>query len=173
MTREYRSETVARILMGFYSLMVMATNQCNGRVIAFAGDRIMSFFSQNNEENTISEAIECALGMQSIVRFILSEDLKRRNFKPKIHCAIGLDYGLVMMGRMGLGQSTDIVLVGNSANMAAKYQNHAGKNETFVNNIIYDNFPEWVNNDHWKKESLDVEGLGTLSGWKSNSYLKM
>ena len=32
--------------------------------------------------------------------------------------------------------------------MAAKYQTYTGKDETFVSNLVYDNFPEWVNEDN-------------------------
>lgn len=172
MTNKLPKKTVARLLISFHSSMVRATNQCQGKVINFAGDRVMSVFMGANKEIVINHAIECALGMQTITRSIIPEELQQRNFNiPEISCTIGLDYGRVLMGRFGAGQSTDVVLVGDAANIAAKLQTKANPNETFVLDHVYQKFPSWITKNYWEKSPISVPNIGQMVAWKSDSKL--
>lgn len=169
LTHDNRNETVARILIAFHSTMVRVTNHNNGRVMGFAGDRVMSVFTSNDTNKVIEDTIKCALMMQTSVRFMISEELEIRNFNAELSCKIGIDYGYVLMGKFGVGKSKEIVLVGDAANLAAKYQNSAGRNQTYISNYVYNKFPDWINRDNWEKKEKNLLGV-ELDGWISGSY---
>lgn len=173
LTNQNRNETVTRILIGFHSSMVRITNQCQGRVFSFAGDRVMSVFVSDDRSITIDNATTCALAMQSIVRIILPEEFEKRNFLPKLSCSIGLDYGRVLMGRFGAGQSTDVILVGDVANYAAKLQGNANSNETLVSTEVFNNFPNWMNNRYWTSVYINIPSVGSVRVHRSDTYLRI
>ncbi len=173
LTNQNRNETVSRILIGFHSSMVRVTNQCQGRVFSFAGDRVMSVFVSDDRSITIDNAITCALAMQTIVRIILPEEFSIRNFVPRLSCSIGLDYGRVLMGRFGAGQSTDAILVGDAANFAAKLQGNANSNETLVSTEIFNNFPNWIDNRYWTSVNINIPSVGSVRVHRSDTYLRI
>lgn len=150
--------------------MVRITNQSQGRVLSFAGDRVMSVFALNGRNKTVDAAIMCALSIHSIVRKILSEEFTERNFKPEFSCSIGIDYRRVLMERFGAGKTTDVVLVGDAANLAAKHQSVANPDHTIVSNEVYNSFPDWLTLDYWKSDDIDVTGFGNIQVYESNSF---
>ncbi|MFX0095675.1 MAG: adenylate/guanylate cyclase domain-containing protein [Candidatus Hodarchaeota archaeon] len=170
LTNQTRNETVARILIAFHSSMVRITNHFNGRVFGFAGDRVMSVFSMADRNSTVDAAISCALSMHSIVRYIIPEEFETRNFKPSLACTIGLDYGRVLMGRFGAGQSKDVVFVGDAANLAAKLQAIASPDKSVVSNTVYDAFPSWITRSRWTSKNVNLSGVDVICAYESGTY---
>jgi hypothetical protein len=97
LTNANRNETIARILVGFHSSMVLIVNQFSGRIVGFAGDRVLAVFD-GNEEHCANNAVACRLAMQTIVRKILNDEFEIRNFPISLSCLIGIDFGRVLMG---------------------------------------------------------------------------
>lgn len=74
------------------------------------------------------------------------------------------------MGRFGAGKTTDVVLVGDAANLAAKLQSVANPDHTIVSNEVYNSFPDWLTLDYWESDDIDVTGFGNIRVYESNSF---
>lgn len=131
------------VLDAFVSEMARVTSSFNGVLVDCAGDRIMSVFSRPHNDNSakpIQEAMICAFWMQTIIRKVLNTHLTEKRL-PNISCGVGLDYGPVIVGRVGIRNRNKPVVLGNPANFAAKLEDKAAPGEVNISKIVYINRP--------------------------------
>ena len=132
------------VLDAFVSEMARITADFNGSLVDCAGDRIMSVFARPHNDSTakpIQEAVVCAFWMQTIVQKVLNAHLTEKRL-PNINCGVGIDYGSVVVGRVGIRNKNKLVVLGNPANFAAKLEDKAAPGEVNVSKIVFENRPE-------------------------------
>jgi class 3 adenylate cyclase len=131
------------ILHAFVTEMTRIASEYGGEVIDCAGDRIMAVFwrpHNNNDRQPIYDAICCGFWMQTIMDRAFRDVLINRRL-PTVSCGIGIDYGDMVVTRVGIRNRNKLVLLGKAANFAAKLEDIAAEGQTVISPIIYNNKP--------------------------------
>lgn len=108
----------------FIPAMLEVINHHKGYVIDIMGDGIMVFFGGKESEMTKAEAAQVAglcgrdmlMVLKKVVNKILNED-KIYN----ITCGVGVDYGDVIVTKIGIDSVYDVKAFGDCINTASKY----------------------------------------------------
>jgi len=134
------------ILHAFVSEMTRVAIQFDGEVVDCAGDRIMAVFwrpHNSNDLQPIYDAICCGFWMQTVMQRAFQEVLRTRGL-PVVSCGIGIDYGEVIVTRVGIRNRNKLVLLGNVANYAAKLEDGAVSGQTIISPVVYNNRPSFM-----------------------------
>jgi adenylate cyclase len=132
---EKRPHTLAKIYSSFVKSMIACARYYGGHVRNIIGDRVMVVF---DKEDCFKKAIDTAILMNSVNRFILNKRIKDVDFK----CGIGIDHGKMLIAKAGAirqGSETEfyrsLVWLGNPANVASKLTDVA--NKPILNTLPY------------------------------------
>ncbi|MBI3934446.1 MAG: adenylate/guanylate cyclase domain-containing protein [Acidobacteria bacterium] len=139
-------EITLLVLDSFVSEMTRITSLCNGTVVDCAGDRIMAAFckpSGDGSTKPIEDAVRCAFWMQTVVSKALNPVLSQRGLPP-LSCGIGIEYGEVLVARVGVRNRNKLVFLGHAANWAAKLQDLAQDGETILSQTAYKYRPSYM-----------------------------
>lgn len=142
---------VLKVLHAFVSEMARIAPDFGGEVVDCAGDRIMAAFWRpynNDNRQPIYDALSCAFWMQTVVDRGLKPILARKGL-PDVSCGIGIDYGQVVVTRVGIRNRNKLVLLGDAANTAAKLEDLAEEGQTIVSPIVYANRPSFMMGNGW------------------------
>jgi adenylate cyclase len=121
----------ADALAGVYASFVRAMSKCahyyNGHVRNIIGDRVMVVFDR---ENCFRNAVNAAILMNSIVKYVLNKEISLVTIKA----GIGIDFGPMLVTKTGVikqGNENDankaLVWLGKPANVASKLTDSANK----------------------------------------------
>lgn len=149
LTEGHRRSTVAKIHKGFLNEMVQAARYWTGKIRGFAGDRLMVLFDA--DERPANNAVDTAITMQTIVKYILSPRLKKR-YEEEISCGIGIDFGKMLVAKVGMKRDpnhNDLVWTGGPANIASKLADEASGGEIRVTDRIYLRFRDDLRKPGW------------------------
>lgn len=134
-----------------------------GYVEKNTGDGVMGIIGlEDNQETATKNALIASLVIFSCLENIINPYLIKNNIE-KVDARIGIDYGDVIIARIGLPTGTSqydrnfLTAVGPTANIASKIQHQAETNKIYVGNNIYNNAPT-----DWKKFFKDK----TLEDWE-------
>lgn len=158
--RQFNSTDALKIYKIFHATMVSVALFKKGRVRTFAGDRIGVLF---DPFKSVDDAVETALLMQAAIEQILNPIFQERA-KYSIQYGIGVDYGEMLVGRIGQygNANNDLVWVGEAMNIASKLADDMGAG-VFISDTVYCSMSSKLKEDMnmlWKK-SLDIN-LGTV-----------
>lgn len=134
------------ILQAFVSEMTRITSTYHGDVVDCAGDRILAAFPQrllDRTTRTIHNAVTCALWMQTVMARVIVPELSSRGY-PGLSCGIGVDYGPVVVARVGIRNRNRLVFLGPPAVIAAKLEEAAEPGETLMSQTVYRNRPQYL-----------------------------
>ena len=138
------------ILHSFVSEMTRIASQYTGEVVDCAGDRIMAVFwrpHNNNDRQPIYDAVCCGFWMQTVMDRAFKDVLTKRGL-PIVSCGIGIDYGEVIVTRVGIRNRNKLVLLGNAANFAAKLEDGAVEGQTIMSPVVYNNRPSFMTSEN-------------------------
>jgi len=144
-----KKKTLA-ILHAFVSEMTRVASEYGGEVVDCAGDRIMAVFwrpHNNNDRQPIYDALCCGFWMQTVMERAFKDVLVKKGL-PSVSCGIGIDYGDVIVTRVGIRNRNKLVLLGNAANFAAKLEDDATEGQTVITPVIYNNRPFFMTVDN-------------------------
>lgn len=134
-----------------------------GYVEKNTGDGVMGIIGlEDDKETATKNALMISLIIFSCLKNIVNPYLIKNKIE-KVDARIGIDYGNVIIARIGLPNGTSqydrnfLTAVGPSANIASKIQHQAETNDIYVGNNIYNYAPE-----DWKKFFVDK----TLDNWE-------
>lgn len=155
----------ARVIRAYLSTMSRLINAWDGSVRSFDGDRVMGVFVGGSKN---SNAGKCALRMNYAVQKVIRPKFESKfaAFKEKgfqiEHC-VGVDSGKLMVVRAGVRGSNDLVLVGRSANFAAKLSDIRNRPwHTYVTPAVYKRFDDGAKysngKDMWVATSRKMDG---------------
>lgn len=161
----HRPETLAKLYSAFIKAMAKAAGYFDGKVRGIHGDRVMVVF---DEEKCFTNAMNTAVLMNTIATRLI--DTKFRN---DIKCGIGIDYGEMLVTKVGvvkhLGENSShksLTWLGRPANVASKLTDKANKTITSTKMIIHQgNFP-LLDGLNWSKVEVDtfLDSLKTSLG---------
>lgn len=127
LNEKHHTQTMGRIYTSFTKAVIKIANHHNGYVRNIIGDRVMIVFSV---ENCFTNAVECAISINHISKFIINKNFKDVDFK----CGIGIDYGEMKVIKVGLqrkgserGENKNLVWIGYPANIASRLTDTANK----------------------------------------------
>jgi adenylate cyclase len=124
----HKPQTLSKLYASFTRSMIQAADYYNGHVRNIIGDRLMIIF---DEENCFTNAINTAILINTISSKIINKHFKNNDIK----CGIGIDYGDMMVSKVGTIKKGHIkelyrslVWLGRPANIASKLTDKANKN---------------------------------------------
>jgi class 3 adenylate cyclase len=123
-----------------------------GRFLKRAGDRILSVFDRaenNASPEPIREAITAALWMQTIFQRVVAPGLRNLGVIEDVSAAMGIDYGPVVAGCVGVRNNKHFEFFGDAANNAAKLQEAGTGGEIVMSSFAYLFRPSFLNNGTW------------------------
>lgn len=149
---ESQAKSMVKVYRAFMRMAVSCVRSNGGVTRQFLGDRIMGVFLDSKDDNgnlieaSTDKAVKSAQAMQTSIDFALNKHLKNNVGGKTISCGIGIDYGKVLLTKVGMygvekddskENETDCVWVGNCTNRASKYSDLADGGEIFISENVY------------------------------------
>ncbi len=116
----------------FVEVASRLTKYHNGQVMDCAGDRVLSVFHRSPGDHShepVHDAVNYALYLQTAFSRVIGPTFASGGL-GQLSLGIGIDYGAVTVGCVGIRNNKKIVFFGDAANNAAKLQDMAGASET-------------------------------------------
>ena len=114
-------EDVHQILDHCFELITSAVHRFEGTINQYTGDGVMALFGAPiAHEDSPRRAVHAALAIQQALRDFNKELQTQRGFS--LHMRIGLNTGLVVVGKIGDDLRMDYTAVGDTTNVAARMQ---------------------------------------------------
>ncbi|MFV8327306.1 adenylate/guanylate cyclase domain-containing protein [Flavobacterium sp. ZS1P14] len=135
LTVKHHTQTMGRIYTAFTKAILKVARHHNGHIRNIIGDRVMIVFPV---ENSFKNAVECAISINHIAKYIINKQFVGVDFK----CGIGIDFGELRVIKVGIqrhgterGENKGLVWVGYPANIASRLTDNANKKitETYYN----------------------------------------
>lgn len=122
LARDFPAKTAAKVIRSYLDSICRVIKARGGEIRSFDGDRVMAIFMGDSKN---SQSAKCALGINHVVRKIVSPaleakfpSLKSKGFTLQ-HC-VGVASGKALIVRGGVRGSNDLVSIGRPPNVAAK-----------------------------------------------------
>lgn len=142
--KEQDEDTIKELIKVFHvirkEMREVVVTDFGGTRIQYQGDRIHGIFylPQDKHAKFIEDSVIAAFGLQSSFESVLSDFIGGRD----IHVAIGLDYGTVLLSKLGTKGNRDIICIGKSVVGAANLEHKAKAKEIAISQEIYDSLAE-------------------------------
>ena len=179
LSQDTQRKTISKIYKSFFdSVSKVVSYKTDAHIRGFAGDRLMAVFSPG--EDSCNNAVDTAIIMQTVITHILNPKLKEK-FNVKIDYGIGIDYGKMMVVRVGIyggGSNSDLVWSGRTANYASKLADHDGAlgSGIRITNTVFNKLTAHLTSPQgstlWSKEYTTTIGGETISYHKDESIYK-
>ena len=164
-------EEVVELLNAFYGLMIETTFKHDGTLDKFLGDGVMAVFGAPlYRADHALMAARTALAMQAGIRELSARRVAAG--QSPVDIGIGLNAGEVVAGTVGTDARMEYTVIGDSVNLAARLESHAGPGQIFVSAETYGRLDGGVRghpvgrfdvkgNDTW----VDVWALEGMDSW--------
>lgn len=160
----------AKIYQSFHDMNVRIINRRDGQVRSFDGDRIMGVFSGNRKNNN---AVEAALNIRYAVSQVLNKKLP---IGKKINIGIGIDYGKVLITKVGRGRNdsnNDLVWVGKACNYASHMCNES-QNKIYISPAVYNRLDDSnkiaSGENMWEKVIMTLKNQKLIYTYRTTYY---
>jgi class 3 adenylate cyclase len=110
--------------------------------------------AKNYSHEPVHEAITAAFWIQKMLQASADLFVERGISPPKV--GIGIDYGSVTVGCVGLRNNKRLIFLGDAANNAAKLQDLAGAGESVISYAAFLQKPPYMNTWSVKQEGLHI-----------------
>jgi class 3 adenylate cyclase len=121
LARDLDPEVVHEIMDHCFGLMSAEVHRFEGTINQYTGDGIMALFGAPiAHEDSPRRAVHAALGMQRAIQEFGRELQAQRGLRLQMR--IGMNTGLVMVGKIGDDLRMDYTAVGDTTNLAARLQ---------------------------------------------------
>jgi class 3 adenylate cyclase len=140
------------LLQAFVEFAARITNHYGGSVVDCAGDRTLSVFHVSESDLSplpVRQAITAALWFQTVLRRVVAPKFKELGLVGDVSAAMGIDYGIVTAGCVGIRNNKHFVFAGDAANNAAKLQEIGTGGEIVISNAAYVFRPPFLNHPSW------------------------
>ncbi len=183
LTENSQARSMVKIYRSFMRMTVDCVRKNDGVTRQFLGDRIMGIFMDTYDNGVIKEkavdkAVNAARAMQTLTDYSLNRHLKDNVNGKIIECGIGIDYGKILVTKVGMyGTESNMekenemgfVWVGNATNHASKYSDLADGGEIFISESAYKVLSDDLKQDKWSKASKS-KGMKIYSGYASGKF---
>lgn len=145
-------KTMVKIYRAFMRMAVDCVRKNNGVTRQFLGDRIMGVFydetdtSGNIISNSVDNAVNCARALHTCIIYSLNKYLKNNVNGKIISCGIGIDYGKILVAKVGMQgleydehkeNEMNCVWVSKATNYASKLADISNGNEIFISELVF------------------------------------
>lgn len=126
----------------FLSEIVKIVTDYGGEVEKFTGDGLMAIFDSSYTDipTMVKKAIDAATTIRFAIKDPINSFLKHQEIEP-INFRIGIDGGELIIGKLGIGTSNELVAIGWAANIASKLQELAPVNGILIGNYVHSQLP--------------------------------
>lgn len=154
-SEEHEATAVVEMLNRYYNIMNhIIIEQYSGVIDKYIGDSIMAVFGMNNDENMLSNAVECAIEMQKAM-----DEVNKKNIElgmPEIYMGIGISYGEVVLTRLGNTLHSELTVIGNIVNLASRIEAFSLRGQVLLSEETYLEIKESIT--HGDKHTAFVKG---------------
>ena len=129
-------EDIHTVMDGCFELLTQQVHRYEGTINQFTGDGIMALFGApiTHEDHAV-RALHAALDIQAAMRDY--GEAVQRQWGVPFHMRLGLNTGLVVVGRIGDDLRMDYTAQGDTVNLAARMQQMAGPGAIWVAEATY------------------------------------
>lgn len=136
MAEKLDPEEVHRITERCFELVTVEIHRFGGSVNQYGGDGVMALFGAPIAlENAPQRAVHAALGIQRALRDHADEMQRAHGVSLKMR--IGLNTGLVVVGRIGAERPMEYTAIGDTINLASRLQTTARPGSVVVSETTY------------------------------------
>jgi adenylate cyclase len=122
-------EELHGLINEYFRVMIEQVTAFEGVIDKFIGDKIMAVFSQGGAEGAVGAA-RAALGIQQAIREL--NGTRSGAGAQAIEVGIGLNTGEVVMGTVGSEERMSFTVIGDSVNVADRFQSLASAGEIYL-----------------------------------------
>lgn len=184
LTENSQAKSMVKIYRSFMRMTVDCVRKNGGVTRQFLGDRIMGVFMDSYyedgsvKEKAVDKAVNAARAMQTLNDYSLNKHLKENVNGKIIECGIGIDYGKILVTKVGMygtegnaekENETSFVWVGNATNHASKYSDLADEGEIFISESVYKILSDDLKKDKWNKVAKS-KGMKIYNGYVSSKF---
>ena len=133
------SDNLADILNTYMHCMTMIANKHGAVLDKFIGDGMVCFFGEPNSQGARQDALDCiamAIDMRREMR-TLRQKWRLMGFEG-LYIRMGITTGYCHVGNFGSNNRLSYTLIGKEANLAARLESSAGKDEILISESTYD-----------------------------------
>ena len=133
------ADKVVEMLNDYFDIMVKEIINQGGLIDKFIGDAVMAVFKG---EHHLDRAIECGLAIRDA--FIkVAESQTSKGYVPNV--SIGINSGEMVCGNIGSAtlKRLDYTVIGDTVNIAARLQSHAGAGQIYITADAYQSIHEF------------------------------
>lgn len=133
------SDNLADILNTYMHCMTLIANKHGAVLDKFIGDGMVCFFGEPKSRGARQDALDCiamAIDMRREMR-TLRQKWRLMGFEG-LYIRIGITTGYCHVGNFGSNNRLSYTLIGKEANLAARLEASAGKDEILVSESTYD-----------------------------------
>lgn len=116
--------------------MLRAIAICGGEVEKFVGDGVMATFGASSQQpDHVDRAMAAAIGLVGA-----NEALNRRcadEWGFRLEVGVGIASGSVVIGAVGSADRSELGVLGDAVNVAARLVMHAGPGEVLMSGTVY------------------------------------
>ena len=129
-------EEVRDIVNGCFDYITKPVYELEGTIDKYIGDCIMILFgAKYSHADDAKRAVKCALKMMDLIKKFSKERLFEKGIE--LNLSIGINYGLVVTGRVGNKFDSDYTVMGDTVNTAQRLQSSAGRGKILVSEQCY------------------------------------
>jgi tetratricopeptide (TPR) repeat protein len=145
-------------------MLASAVKKYDGTVDKFTGDGLMALFGAPvAHENNAERAIHAAREMQHGLKKLNEELADLYNFRLQMH--VGLNSGIVIVGRVGSGTKMDYTAIGETVNLAQRLDAVAGPGNILVSESVFRQTRMLFDFDY--RTGLDLKGIAnSVTGYQ-------
>ena len=130
-------EEARKIVNDCFQYITKPVYELEGTIDKYMGDCVMVLFGARYTHNDDSKrAVKCAMRMMQRIGEYSSE--VREKIGNDLNLSIGINYGLVVTGKVGNSYDDDYTVMGDVVNTAQRLQTSAGRGNILVSGEVYD-----------------------------------
>ncbi len=134
-------EDVVAMLNEYFTCMTDILFKNDGMLDKFVGDQIMAVFGHiSDEESGARSAVRAALEMQKATVALMRERAEKG--LPVFEVGIGINTGSAILASVGSSHRKDYTVIGDTVNIAARLEKHAGGLEIAIGERTCSHLPK-------------------------------
>lgn len=135
---------VIHVLDRYFYLVGNVIKENNGRIIDYYGDGVLAIFGTINEQNAALDSVKA--GFQMFKALEKLNPYLERMYERGFNIRIGLHYGKVIIGTIGIEDSRKFTAIGDSVNFASRIETANKDHGTrfLISQAAYDEVKEHV-----------------------------
>jgi len=160
LTRDLTAPQLSQFLSLYLTEMMHIIKEYNGATAKYVDDKVTALLGVGvNGARACQDAIDSALSMLTDIKYSINPYFSKIGL-PVFSCAVGIDFGVVWIERIGSEGENQFCQVGSTVNIAAQLEKLAGKNKILIGHDVFRNLNEE------EKERCRLQQIGNSWRWK-------